>query len=384
MPVTTNKFLPCDGNHCENSICQHPASERLARMNRTVTIGLVNNMPDAALEATERQFTALLEEASGEIAVDLSFYTLRGIPRAGIAAERVSQAYRSFDVLLDQRLDGLIVTGREPLTQSLRDEPYWRSFTELFEWARYGTYSTIWSCLAAHAAVLHADEIKRVRSPKKHFGALHCRRIFSHPITDGLPAQFQLPHSRWNGLPEEHLLESGYELLTVTEDSGVDSFCKDEKSLFVFFQGHPEYEASTLLLEYRRDVNRYLAGESDVYPTVPRNYFDLDTARKLAAVEEEARLHRDSSLLATVSDVLERAKIENTWRSTAVRLYANWIRYLGAQKRHQVRHEANIGAEKKRSNSEPEQIVVCDEVFPAAIQTPRTAVTDSRSTLTIR
>ena len=31
----------------------------------------------------------------------------------------------------DQHLDGLIVTGREPLAANLMDEPYWETFTRV-------------------------------------------------------------------------------------------------------------------------------------------------------------------------------------------------------------------------------------------------------------
>ena len=55
-------------------------------------------------------------------------------------------------------------------------------------------------------------------------------------------------------------------MLTRTADAGVDTFIKQQKSLFVFFQGHPEYESDTLLREYRRDVGRYIKGETATYP----------------------------------------------------------------------------------------------------------------------
>ena len=46
-----------------------------------LTIGLVNNMPDAALQATERQFVALLGAAADGLTVRLARYALPGIPR---------------------------------------------------------------------------------------------------------------------------------------------------------------------------------------------------------------------------------------------------------------------------------------------------------------
>src|SRR5580658_3953904 len=237
---------------------------------RNLTIGLMNNMPDGALEATERQFVSLLDSASDGIPICLSLYSMTGVPRSEAGARHISNFYTSAETLGDTKLDALIVTGREPLAQNLVDEPYGESFKNIVDWAQGNTYSTLWSCLAAHAAVQYMDAIMRVKSPQKNCGVLECTRVLEHSLTEGTPSRFRMPHSRWNGLPEEELVDRGYRVLSRTEDAGVDAFCKKDKSLFLFFQGHPEYEATTLLLEYRRDVGRYLGGESDNYPSMPR------------------------------------------------------------------------------------------------------------------
>ena len=111
-----------------------------------------------------------------------------------------------------------------------------------------------------------------------------------HPLTAGTASQFRLPHSRWNGVPEEQLTDCGYKVLTRSADAGVDTFIKQQKKLFVFFQGHPEYESDTLLREYRRDVGRYIKGEAPRYPLMPRSYFDEATAGELTAFQEKAAL----------------------------------------------------------------------------------------------
>ena len=46
-----------------------------------ITIGLVNNMPDAALEATERQFTDLLRAATPNAVVLLKLFAMPEVPR---------------------------------------------------------------------------------------------------------------------------------------------------------------------------------------------------------------------------------------------------------------------------------------------------------------
>jgi len=62
-------------------------------------------------------------------------------------------------------------------------------------------------------------------------------------LVDGLPTVFTIPHSRLNGLDELALASNGYETLIRSDESGVNVFVKDQGSLLVFLQGHPEYEA---------------------------------------------------------------------------------------------------------------------------------------------
>ena len=92
--------------------------------------------------------------------------------------------------------DGLIVTGREPLARDLREEAYWPSFQRFLEWTQEHARSTVWSCLAAHAAVLALDGIERLRSQNKHFGIFTCEQAAPHALLAGPPASVRVPHSR--------------------------------------------------------------------------------------------------------------------------------------------------------------------------------------------
>jgi homoserine O-succinyltransferase/O-acetyltransferase len=304
---------------------------------RCITIGLINNMPDSALEATERQFTSLLDSASDGMMIRLSRYMLPDVPRQEAARRYLNSFYTSVEDLWDHHLDGLIVTGREPLTTNLMDESYWKSFTRVVEWAQSNTHSTVWSCLAAHAAILHLDGITRVKRDDKLCGIFDCARATDHRLTAGIPARFRLPHSRWNGVPEDQLLGCGYRVLTRAAEAGIDTFIKQQKALFVFFQGHPEYESDTLLREYRRDVGRYFKGESDKYPSMPRSYFNSNMVEALAALQERAICSRNGELLLEISSALAERTIENTWNSSATHVYKNWLDFICAQKERTLR-----------------------------------------------
>ena len=299
-------------------------------------IGLVNNMADAAMCATEHQFLRLLEVAAGDMQVHFTLYSLPGVKRKPSGQRRVSSFYSSIEQLWEQSPelspDALIVTGREPLTSDLRAEAYWPSLKRVLRWTQENARSAIWSCLAAHAAVLALDGIERVRSQHKHFGIFTCEHVQPHALLRGVPAPLSVPHSRWNTLSTSKLAGKGYQVLTRTCEGDADIFIKQDAGLSVFFQGHPEYEAATLVAEYRRDIRRYLKGEIETYPLLPQDYFKEETECLLREIEARARASRQENIFGEVSAVFNLVQIHNTWRSTAAIIYRNWLEHLCMQK----------------------------------------------------
>jgi homoserine O-succinyltransferase len=330
MPVTlVNSQIP---NLREPGVLRVQKSAKGTVPAKRIVVGLLNNMSAGAMDGTERQFIALLESASEGLSIEFKRFAMPEILNGDSGSLYRDRGYESSESLPSAHVDGLIVTGREPTTPDLRNEPYWNSFVQALEWAKSGTVSTIWSCLAAHAAVLHLDGIQRIRSERKHSGIYPCTRVSDHVIATGVPLQFRCPHSRWNGLREADVMRAGYEVITTTEGGEVDCFLRQRKSLFVFFQGHPEYHPETLLMEYRRDVVRFLKGESAVYPGVPRGYFDRAATAELTGIELQASERRHEETLAQVGSVLSSAEKQNGWHAATSLLYRNWLEYIWTQK----------------------------------------------------
>jgi homoserine O-succinyltransferase len=298
-----------------------------------VNIGLINNMPDSALISTERQLFDLLDAAAEKLVIKLHLYTMDTTPRTDWGRDYVRRFYRGVDNLFDSRLDGIIVTGAEPKTDRLTEEPYWASFVQVIDWAKENTFSSVCSCLAVHGAVLHLDGIERRPLSDKCIGVFSQSKTMQHPLLLGVQERLKIPHSRWNEVREDDLEQSGYGILTKSARAGVDCFVKQhQSSLFVYFQGHPEYEAQTLLGEYRRDVGRFLRREHENYPTMPQGYFSKVSEEALVAFQHEALSARRPELLASFpADRLAR-DLRNTWRTAAERIYRNWILYLSSQK----------------------------------------------------
>ncbi len=308
-------------------------SDRVLRDCNAIRIAFINNMPDPALEDTELQFFDLLNSAAGETPVSVTLFSLPGIDRTGHAHEHVSASYSPIVDLWRSRFDAAIITGSEPRQPNLREEPYWTVLSAVFDWAAQNTSSTILSCLAAHAAVLHIDGIGRRRRTEKCSGVFDVRRASNHPLFEGMPAAYRMPHSRWNELREEELTSKGYTVLTRSSDAGVDAFVKKTRnSVFLHFQGHPEYGAHTLLKEYRRDVKRFLRGERDDYPTMPRGYFSEAARQLMAAFKEKAQQERTEDLMEAFPQAAVEASLERTWYAASRRIYTNWLTYLSERK----------------------------------------------------
>lgn len=295
-----------------------------------VVIGLVNNMPDAALESTEAQFSGLLHAAAGPHTLRLRFTSLAELPRGEQARAHIARSYWPLEALLAGAPDALIVTGTEPGAPRLRDEPYWPRLASLLDWADAHTAASIWSCLAAHAAVDHFDAIARRRLPQKRCGVYSHGLLAGHPLLAGVGAPLPMPHSRWNELPLEALRAAGYQVLSFSPETGADAFVRRARSLMLFFQGHPEYEDTTLLKEYRRDVGRFLDGQQPHYPTLPHGYLTAAAVAALEGFRERAQAQRLPQLLREFPFAAAAAALGTPWRPAAIALYRNWLDFIAA------------------------------------------------------
>lgn len=297
-----------------------------------IRLALINNMPDSALEDTELQFFELLDIASGDTPVVIKLFSLTGVPRTDRGRRHLNSFYCDFNDLWNSRFDGVIVTGTEPREPDLRDEPYWRLLANVFDWAEHNTFSTILSCLAAHASVLYSDGVQRYRLADKQFGIFEFGKTSDHVLLNGMPSSMRFPHSRWNEVRENELVAAGYLVLAKSVAAGVDLFVKKKKkSLFLHFQGHPEYGAQTLLKEYRRDIKRFLRREREIYPSVPYGYFDSSAAQLLEDYRESALSDRREETIESFPESVV-SGLKNGWKSSSICVYRNWLNHVASRR----------------------------------------------------
>ena len=307
--------------------------------NRTaIHIGLVNNMPDSTMRATELQFARLLKDAAGNLDVRLRLFSLRSLARDELVRSRMAGFYDDAAFLQAANMHALIVTGAPQAAADPRDEPYWGELSHLIDWAEIGTISTLFSGLAAEAAVLHLDGIASRPLPAKLSGVYGGVRVQDDPLFFNTAPLAPVPHSRQGDIVEGDLLAKGYRVLARLDskdggDGQVDIFTREPAghSRFVFLQGHPEYDPGTLGRAYLHDMGRFLRGETDERPPVPVHYFDRATEDRLAEIGG-----RRESDLSRYQAVVLGALPRQLWRGNTVRLIGNWLMLVAAAKARRV------------------------------------------------
>jgi len=304
----------------QTAIISHPSPRPPLR------VGLVNNMPDGAVAATERQFHDLLQTAAPDHELELVLFQIPEVRRRGDVRAQMEMRYRPAETIAEAALDALVVTGAEAGDGLLTEAPYWSSFTNLVDLALRMNLPTVWSCLAAHAAVQHLDGIKRRALKQKCSGFYPCAPTKADPLLDGVDPVWPVPHSRYNEIAEADLEDCGYEILTRSHEVGADIFVRRGPPLFLFCQGHPEYDRNSLAFEYKRDVRAYLQGARTAPPPLPFGALDAEMAQALKQLEQLAAERRSPELIADLPSRENAKPCQPEWRKSAVCLYRNWLR----------------------------------------------------------
>jgi homoserine O-succinyltransferase/O-acetyltransferase len=291
------------------------------------TCAFVNNMPDGAFDSTERQFLGLIDVASGSNLVEVRRYAMEGVPRGDLTSRRISEEYFPLVDLYLEPPDFLIVTGSSPVQLRIQDEDYWDDLVELLAWARKYVKSALLSCLSAHAALTVYDGIDRIRLLTKCTGVFAQEVDGRHELGMGIEPEILLPHSRWNSVSHDALQLAGYEVVVGSETTGWGVATREiEGHRLILVQGHPEYDPSSLLREYRRDAGRFVRGERDDLPFLPYHCASPDDWKRLERLHHEITEGvRDTAHFEQFpfEEVGERAPWP--WRTMATRLYANWL-----------------------------------------------------------
>jgi homoserine O-succinyltransferase len=284
-------------------------------------------MPDAALEATERQFFRLVGESNQIAQFYMHPFSIANLPRSAQGHQHVDSYYESFEQIKAAGLDALIITGANVTGPELSREPFWEPLIDVIDWAYENVTSTLCSCLATHAVMEFRYAQKRRPLGFKRWGVYsHNVTNLEHPLVTGVNTRFDVPHSRFNQIDRQQFESAGLSVLADSKQAGVHLAVSEDQFRLIFFQGHPEYDRISLLKEYKREVLRYSDGEIDDYPPFPDNYFTLQAQAILDEHKTRVVAARQAAKPVPVfPEPLLSQHIDNTWHDTAEAIINNWI-----------------------------------------------------------
>ncbi len=293
---------------------------------RELHIGLLNLMPDAALEATERQFFRLVGACNRIAQFHIHPFTVSGVVRGKKSQAHIDTYYQDFKAIRRDGLDALIISGANPVNPDITQEGFWDQMLEVIDWAAQDVCSIFYSCLATHSVIQHYHNRPRIRLPEKRWG-VYSHRVSEarHPLVSSINTRFDAPHSHVYDTSCQQAREAGWRVLAEGEVSGLYLAVSADGFRHVYCQGHPEYDINSLLKEYKREVGRYAAGTRDK-PPFPENYFP-DTA---LAVLEGFLTELDAALNSrrtppTFPEAELLPLLENTWSDTGRAIFNNWL-----------------------------------------------------------
>ena len=322
MPLVAHNSLPTFERLRRDGMVVHSVERAANQEIRELHVGLLNMMPDAALEATERQFFRLVGESNPIAQFYVHPFTLPTLPRGDAARAHIAAFYESFEAIRSKGLDALIITGANVTHASLVDEPFWQPLIEVIDWASVNVTSTLCSCLATHAVMQFKYGQTRIKQAQKIWGVFEHRVTDArHPLVADVNTRFDVPHSRWNDISRAQFDAAGLHVLVESDAAGVHLAVSKDGLRTVFFQGHPEYDTVSLLKEYKRDALLAASGKLPAWPPFPQRVFSHQAQGLLA--EYGLRVRAGEAL--DFPEALVTPLLDNTWHDTAEAVIGNWV-----------------------------------------------------------
>jgi homoserine O-succinyltransferase/O-acetyltransferase len=327
MPIIAHSPLPSYDVLRTQGETILPLDVALRQDIRELHIGLLNMMPDAAFQITEQQFIRLLGSANQIVQIHVHPFTVPGLTRGPEIQRYIDTYYEPFERLREEGLDGLIVSGANVTNPALDLESFWGPLQEVIGWASRHTTSVLCSCLATHALVKLFHGVERRPLLSKRWGVYPHRVVRpDHPLMHGANSRFDVPHSRWNEISSAQLEKAGVQVLVESLDGDFHLGTSPDGIRFVYLQGHPEYDRTSLLKEYKREVARYLRGELRAVPPYPENYLPPEAARIARRyLEDTLAPGQVGDRVPDFPEARIQPLLDNTWTDTGKVIFNNWL-----------------------------------------------------------
>ena len=236
-----------------NGIRWIPPSQAKRQDIRPLRIGILNIMP----LGEKYEFNILHPLGLSVLQLEPIWIRLESHNYKSWEPKHVDDIYVTYEeAVRDQPLDGLILTGAPVETIDYEDVHYWAEIKTILSDARKNIPSTLGLCWAGFV-MAYLEGVKKLNYDHKLFGVFELKNLApDHPIIGELDDVFFCPQSRHAGMPDEAMEEASesgrLKLLAYGPEAGYSIFSTTDDR-FIAHTGHPEYNATRLAEEAKRD-----------------------------------------------------------------------------------------------------------------------------------
>ena len=176
MPIKISDSLPATAVLESENIFVITEYRALHQDIRPLKLLILNLMPTKIM--TETQLLRCLSNTPLQIEVELlqtSTYTSKNTP-----GDHLLTFYTTFDKVVNNRYDGMIITGAPVENMEYEQVEYWEELCRIMEWTKKNVYSTFHICWGAQAGLYYHYGVPKHPLEQKKFG------IYAHTVTEKL------------------------------------------------------------------------------------------------------------------------------------------------------------------------------------------------------
>ena len=178
MPLNLPDRLPAIELLKKENIFVIDSSRASSQDIRPLRIVILNLMPLKI--TTETDLVRLLSNTP--LQVEVSFMKVKGHTSKNTPVEHMKAFYRDFELMKEEKFDGMIITGAPVEHLDYEEVNYWDEIKEIFDWARTHVTSTLYICWAAQAGLYHYYGVPKYKLDRKMFGVFK-----QYPLVPMLP-----------------------------------------------------------------------------------------------------------------------------------------------------------------------------------------------------
>ncbi|MDO5352597.1 MAG: homoserine O-succinyltransferase [Succinatimonas sp.] len=291
MPINIPNGLPAATVLSNEEVFVMTEDRAIHQDIRPLELLFLNLMPKKI--NTEIQFMRRL--SNSPLQVNITLLRVDDHESRNTPQQHLNTFYKDFDDIKDKRFDGMIITGA-PLDQKhFSDVTYWDRLETIINWSAKNVTSTLFSCWGVAAALKVFYGLDILFREDKLSGIYSVTRAqCNDTLIRGFDDNFLAPFSRFCDFPTRVIKQAtDLKILAASDTTGLYlGVSPDRRQVYV--TGHPEYDATTLADEYRRDL------QANKDPHIPLNYFPNDDPSEDPSCK---------------------------WRSHSSLLFANWLNY---------------------------------------------------------